>query len=105
MGIGGRFLKGVVKNDAMKVDPPEIYNPRVFMLALCSCFGGALFGMDIGIIGGVISLDTFQTYVISLTTKVERSGSDIAPVHSDSLTSAMLRRKKRMPICRPTLSQ
>ncbi|KAK5163353.1 uncharacterized protein LTR77_010726 [Saxophila tyrrhenica] len=61
MGIGGRFLKSVVKNDAMKVDPPEIYNPRVFFLALCSCFGGTLFGMDIGIIGGAISLPTFQS--------------------------------------------
>lgn len=60
MGLGGRFLKRVVRNDAMKVDPPEIYNPRVFALGLCSCFGGTLFGMDIGIIGGVISLPTFK---------------------------------------------
>lgn len=60
MGLGESFLKRVVRNDAMKVDPPEIYNFYVFALALCSCFGGALFGMDIGIIGGVISLDTFK---------------------------------------------
>lgn len=44
----------------LQVDPPEIYNFRTFALALCSCFGGTLFGMDIGIIGGVISLDTFK---------------------------------------------
>ncbi len=42
------------------IDPPEIYNLRVFLLALCSCFGGTLFGMDIGIIGGVITQDAFQ---------------------------------------------
>lgn len=60
MGIGGRFLKRVVRNDAMKVDPPEIYNFRTFALGICACFGGTLFGMDIGIIGGVLSLDTFQ---------------------------------------------
>ena len=42
------------------IDPPEIYNLRVFVLALCSCFGGTLFGMDIGIIGGVITQDAFQ---------------------------------------------
>lgn len=60
MGLGNRFLHRVVKNDAMKVDPPEIYNFRVFALGLCSCFGGALFGMDIGIIGGVISMDSFK---------------------------------------------
>jgi hypothetical protein len=65
MGLGNRFLRRVVKNDAMKIgkcrretplewrvirsvltqspDPPEIYNPRVFVLALCSCFGGTLY--------------------------------------------------------------
>ena len=60
MGVGNRFLHRVVKNDAMKIDPPEIYNPRIFLLALTSCFGGTLFGMDIGIIGGVITMDTFE---------------------------------------------
>lgn len=64
MGLGNRFLNRVVRNDAMKIDPPEVYNFRIFALALCSCFGGTLFGMDIGIIGGVISLDTFKEYGI-----------------------------------------
>lgn len=60
MGLGNRFLNRVVRNDAMKVDPPQIYNPRVFLLALCSCFGGTLFGVDIGIIGGVITQNSFK---------------------------------------------
>lgn len=72
------FLQKVVKNDAMKSDPPEIYNWRVYVLT-CSvgllrifaglwltltkaCFGGALFGVDVGIIGGVLKLPPFMKY-------------------------------------------
>lgn len=79
MGLGVRLLHKIVRNDgetsdifchdelqadlskAMKVDPPEVYNWRVFLLACAACFGGTLFGMDIGIIGGVITMDTFET--------------------------------------------
>ena len=57
MGI----LQKIVRNDAMKIDPPEIYNWRVFLLACASCFGGTLFGMDIGIIGGVLTLPAFKS--------------------------------------------
>jgi hypothetical protein len=59
---GYGILRTLVRNDAMKIDPPEIYNLRVLLLACASCFGGTLFGMDIGIIGGVITLDTFKKY-------------------------------------------
>ncbi|EMC90847.1 hypothetical protein BAUCODRAFT_127531 [Baudoinia panamericana UAMH 10762] len=52
MGFGMRILNALVKNDSMKIDPPEIY---VLLLACASCFGGTLFGVDIGIIGGVLS--------------------------------------------------
>ncbi|EXJ56118.1 hypothetical protein A1O7_09049 [Cladophialophora yegresii CBS 114405] len=54
------FLRKVVHNDAVKLDPPEVYNWRVFALAAAACFGGTLFGMDIGIIGGVLTLPDFQ---------------------------------------------
>ncbi|OJD36880.1 general substrate transporter [Diplodia corticola] len=54
------FLQRVVHNDAMKSDPTEIYGWRVYMLACSACFGGMLFGMDIGIIGGVLELPAFQ---------------------------------------------
>ncbi|TKA82549.1 hypothetical protein B0A55_02285 [Friedmanniomyces simplex] len=60
MGVGMTILHKLVRNDAMKIDPPEVYNMRVFLLACASCFGGTLFGMDIGIIGGVITLPSFQ---------------------------------------------
>ncbi|OCL10141.1 general substrate transporter [Glonium stellatum] len=59
MGLGARFLYRIVKNEAMKADPPEIYGWRVFMLACSACFGGMLFGMDIGTIGGVLTLPAF----------------------------------------------
>jgi len=44
----------------MKNDPPEIYNWRVYVLSFSGCFAGALFGMDTGIIGGVLTMDTFK---------------------------------------------
>ncbi|KAF2202590.1 general substrate transporter [Delitschia confertaspora ATCC 74209] len=59
-GFGARFLYRVVKNDSMKQDPPQIYGWRVFLLACSACFGGMLFGFDIGTIGGVLILDPFK---------------------------------------------
>lgn len=54
------FLTKIVKNDAMKNDPPQIYNWRVYVLTCSACFAGMLFGMDIGIIGGVLKLESFR---------------------------------------------
>ncbi|GAB7364614.1 hypothetical protein MBLNU230_g5418t1 [Neophaeotheca triangularis] len=54
------LLEKIVKNDAMKQDPPEIYGWRVYVLACSACFGGLNFGIDTGIIGGVLTLDSFQ---------------------------------------------
>lgn len=54
------FITKIVKNDAIKTDPPQIYNWRVYVLSCSACFAGMLFGMDIGIIGGVLKLDTFR---------------------------------------------
>ncbi|KAK6518813.1 hypothetical protein TWF506_005948 [Arthrobotrys conoides] len=56
-----RFLRRIVKNDAMTTDPIEVYNWRVYLLACASCFGGMLFGMDIGIIGGVLQMSSFKS--------------------------------------------
>ena len=63
--FGAKFLFKIVKNEAMKSDPPQIYGWRVFMLACSACFGGMLFGMDIGTIGGVLELPAFIAYVWS----------------------------------------
>jgi len=65
-GVGARFLYKIIKNEAMKVDPPEIYGWRTFMMACSACFGGMLFGFDIGTIGGVLILDPFKKYVCIL---------------------------------------
>ncbi|KAJ4349341.1 uncharacterized protein N0V89_007955 [Didymosphaeria variabile] len=54
------FLQCIVKNDSTKSDPPEIYNGRVFLVSLVACSGALLFGMDMGIMGGVLTMDTFQ---------------------------------------------
>ncbi|KAK7936098.1 MFS quinate transporter [Apiospora marii] len=53
------LLKKIVRNDAMKSDPNEIYGWRVYVLTLSACFGAMSFGWDSGVIGGVIELQTF----------------------------------------------
>ncbi|EXJ75496.1 uncharacterized protein A1O5_00002 [Cladophialophora psammophila CBS 110553] len=53
------ILKKIIRNDAMKEDPVEIYGWRAFVLTLTACMSGMLFGMDTGIIGGVIVLPAF----------------------------------------------
>ncbi|CAK7217260.1 hypothetical protein SCUCBS95973_003087 [Sporothrix curviconia] len=60
MSLGFSFVHHVVRNEAARLDPPEIYNWRVFALAAAACFGGTLFGMDTGIIGGVLTMPDFK---------------------------------------------
>lgn len=62
--LGARFVQAIVKNDSIKLDPPEIYGWRAFTMAGSACFGGMLFGFDIGTIGGVLELPEFQQCVI-----------------------------------------
>lgn len=59
VGLGQRFLMKIVRNESMRTDPTEIYGWRVFFLASSACFGGMLFGWDIGTIGGVIVMPSF----------------------------------------------
>ncbi|KAH9868319.1 hypothetical protein J1614_007391 [Plenodomus biglobosus] len=58
--LGARFIQAIVKNDSIKTDPSEIYGWRAFAMAGSACFGGMLFGFDIGTIGGVLELIEFQ---------------------------------------------
>lgn len=62
-GPGARFVYKIVKNEAARQDPPEIYGWRAFALACSACFGGMLFGFDIGTIGGVLVLKPFKKCV------------------------------------------
>ncbi|KAH8807371.1 general substrate transporter [Xylogone sp. PMI_703] len=55
------LLRKIIRNDAMKEDPMEIYGWRSFVLTLTACMAGMLFGMDTGIIGGVIVLPAFTS--------------------------------------------
>ncbi|KAJ5085540.1 hypothetical protein N7532_010311 [Penicillium argentinense] len=54
------LLQKIVHNEAMRTDPKEIYGWRVYALACSACCGGMLFGMDSGIIGGVLTMDPFE---------------------------------------------
>lgn len=51
-----KVLRAIIRNDAMKTDPEEIYGWRVFALVFSACFGGMLFGWETGAIGGVIAM-------------------------------------------------
>lgn len=53
-------LHRIVRNDAMRKDPPEIYNLRVLAIVCASCFGGMLFGWETGSIGGVLAMEPTQ---------------------------------------------
>ncbi|KAK5993690.1 MFS-type transporter qa-x [Cladobotryum mycophilum] len=55
-----KVLRKIVRNDAMRTDPEEIYGWRVFALVFSACFGGMLFGWDTGAIGGILALPEFQ---------------------------------------------
>lgn len=55
-----KVLRAIVRNDAMREDPAEIYNGRVLALVCAACFGGMLFGWDTGAIGGVLHMPATQ---------------------------------------------
>lgn len=57
MAVIVKVLRTIIRNDAMKSDPDEIYGWRVFALVFAACFGGMLFGWDTGAISGVLAMD------------------------------------------------
>lgn len=63
VSTGAKIIRSIVKNESVKTDPTEIYGWRAFAMAGSACFGGMLFGFDIGTIGGVLELKEFQQYV------------------------------------------
>ncbi|OSS44515.1 hypothetical protein B5807_10911 [Epicoccum nigrum] len=74
ISTGAKIIRSIVKNDAVKTDPPEIYGWRAFAMAGSACFGGMLFGFDIGTIGGVLELNEFQIkYNLKERTKQQRA--------------------------------
>ncbi|WQF77152.1 Putative major facilitator, sugar transporter, major facilitator superfamily [Colletotrichum destructivum] len=72
--MGTSLLQKIVKNDAMKEDPPEIYGWRAYALACSACFGGLIFGIDTGVIGGVLRMEEFQElYNLTHLSSVDRA--------------------------------
>ncbi|KAL7269436.1 hypothetical protein RUND412_007905 [Rhizina undulata] len=49
-----------VKKDPSNPSPPEIYNWRIYVLAVCASFGSAMFGYDSAFIGGTLNLPSFE---------------------------------------------
>ncbi|KAF7622458.1 hypothetical protein AFLA_008995 [Aspergillus flavus NRRL3357] len=54
------FLQRIIRNDTVKSDPPEIYNFRVVLISLSACGASMLFGFDMGVIGGVLTMNSFK---------------------------------------------
>ncbi|KAL2810624.1 general substrate transporter [Aspergillus granulosus] len=71
------LLRKLVHNEAMRVDPPEIYGWRVYALACSACFGGMLFGVETGIIGGVLTMETFKVKY-GLDNKSDQARADLS---------------------------
>ncbi|OAA41715.1 General substrate transporter [Metarhizium rileyi] len=72
-----KVLRGIVRNDAMRTDPDQIYNARVLTLVCAACFGGMLFGWDTGAIGGVLAMDqTRQKFGYLHRSKTDKSNLD-----------------------------
>jgi sugar porter (SP) family MFS transporter len=82
-------LRRVVRNDAIKVDPPEVYNWRVLALAASACFAGALFGVDAGIIGGVLVMPDFKREygldTASASTAADLSGNLVTTMQAGAI--------------------
>ncbi|KJZ71856.1 hypothetical protein HIM_08701 [Hirsutella minnesotensis 3608] len=77
MAVLVKVLRSVVRNDAMRSDPDEIYGWRVFALVCSACFGGMLFGWDTGAIGGILAMKPAQDRFGTINgSKQDRSNLD-----------------------------
>lgn len=77
MGLFAKALRSIVRNDAMRHDPDDIYNGRTVALVCCACFGGMLFGWDTGAIGGVLTMDqTREKFGYKNRSKIDMSNLD-----------------------------
>jgi MFS family permease len=72
-----KILSVIVRNDAMRTDPTEIYNAKVMALVCSACFGGMLFGWDTGAIGGVLTMEaTREKYGYLNRSKTDKANLD-----------------------------
>ncbi|EPS27630.1 hypothetical protein PDE_02574 [Penicillium oxalicum 114-2] len=88
------FLQKIVHNEAMRTDPKEIYGWRVYALACSACFGGMLFGMDSGIIGGVLTMPPFMAEYgltgLSKTAQANLSANIVSTLQAGCFFGALL---------------
>ncbi|KAK4938207.1 hypothetical protein LTR10_021280 [Elasticomyces elasticus] len=87
-------LRRIVRNDAIRVDPPEIYNWRVLALAASACFAGTMFGMDAGIIGGVLAMPGFKSEFgldnLSASAAANLSGNLVTTMQAGAIAGALV---------------
>lgn len=93
MTIHGLF-KRIVRNEAIHIDPPEVYNWRVLALAASACFAGALFGVDAGIIGGVLAMPDFRREfkldTMDPKTAADLSGNLVTTMQAGAIAGAII---------------
>ena len=67
-------LRRVVRNDAIKVDPPEVYNWRIYAFAIIVSFGVLAYGYDSAFIGTTITRSSFRRdFGIAQMSKAEQN--------------------------------
>ncbi|KAF6812136.1 MFS quinate transporter [Colletotrichum plurivorum] len=92
--MGTSLIQKIVKNEAMKEDPPEIYGWRVYALACSACFGGLIFGIDTGTIGGVLRMEEFRELYnlvdISPTERANLSANIVSTLQAGCFVGALL---------------
>ncbi|KIW47273.1 uncharacterized protein PV06_02856 [Exophiala oligosperma] len=87
-------LRHIVRNDAIRVDPPEVYNWRVLALTASACFAGTMFGMDAGIIGGVLAMPGFKKEfgldALSASAAANLSGNLVTTMQAGAIAGALV---------------
>ncbi|PHH87040.1 hypothetical protein CDD83_9399 [Cordyceps sp. RAO-2017] len=94
MAVLVKLLRSIVRNDAMRHDPDEIYGWRVFALVCASCFGGMLFGWDTGAIGGILAMrpvqDRFGTLLKSKQAKSDLDQNIVSTLQAGCFAACLV---------------
>lgn len=65
----------VIHDDSAFPAPNEVYNWKIYTLAICASMGSAMFGYDSGFIGGAITLPSFVSKFGLGTSSSEQSAA------------------------------
>jgi MFS family permease len=72
-----------IKDNTSHQAPPQVYNWRVYALAISAAMGSAMFGYDSAFIGGTMSLPSFQ----SRFGLAEASGDTLAALRANIVST------------------